>query len=867
MKLEYILLKNVVGIYVGMQKKKMEVNFDTDNMFNLILGDNGSGKSTFLDCINPLSSPSILEGKKGYIEQHYRKGRERFIIRQFYEPKSSGGHSVKKYLMTIDAYGNESELNENGNVTSYKELVELHLGLNQANAQLIRLGMETNNLIKMSPTERKKYISLFTNDTKIYEHLYKKVNGDAILINKLVKSYADKLNELGKIDKVIEKLDKTNEELDVVLDKEIAVQAKRTQLQKEIEDNKLSDKEKDRLTEIKEIYNKVTKTKEKIISQYGDIMEKDSVVISNTLDTVINNIETKESYLNVLKNHIDSSDNEIKRLKDKYYDIELDIEKISMDVDEDLLDEFNKYNKIIKENKSIYDKWNDVFKNISIDSFISIINYYSDTEESVESIKQQMNIDDINNYKYDYDYSKDYMKILNDISIVNSSIMTIEKEISDVKSILNGFQCDNIKCPLLKKFFANGTNVDELLLLKENHEKKLNKLESVKESLYNLNQLNNLYKSIVSYLNQLNENIFKLIDAKSIIKDIKSGNFTSFDSNRVHNLIELHNMYTTYVDANNKLIELESIKIQIDNKNRLNKELESVVKDIENAEKIRKDYIKLIEDTNNEIEKLYDNKESLEYVYKNKKNFDEINSLIIEYNELYDRIKLCSDNNNALLILNEELENVIELKQSLTKDRDKLNYTLKQIKEISHRKQVYEENSKDIDILRKTLSTTNGIPLFFVKSFLKTTRNIANKIMRKAFDGELELGKFKIDEGGKNEFRIPLIKGGNENKDISKASSGERSIAALAISFALIRQSKCGFNILYFDELDGPLDKKKRAKFLNLIDGQVNKLGIEQIFMISHNGLFDDYPVNLLLFKGAKTTSSECKNKDVIFDY
>ena len=40
---------------------------------------------------------------------------------------------------------------------------------------------------------------------------------------------------------------------------------------------------------------------------------------------------------------------------------------------------------------------------------------------------------------------------------------------------------------------------------------------------------------------------------------------------------------------------------------------------------------------------------------------------------------------------------------------------------------------------------------------------------------------------------------------------------------------------MYLDEIDGTLDSKNRDSFINILNKQIDKLGLEQVFVISHN--------------------------------
>ena len=252
----------------------------------------------------------------------------------------------------------------------------------------------------------------------------------------------------------------------------------------------------------------------------------------------------------------------------------------------------------------------------------------------------------------------------------------------------------------------------------------------------------------------------------------------------------------------------------------------------------------------------------MEYLISNKKDFDNLDIIINEYNELIN----IQSKYKEYLLLNVQLKNDLDklniYKKDLSKQRDDLIFKKNYIKDLTKRKKLFEENYNDLNILKDALGPKKGIPLIFVSSYLQKTKDIANEILIDAFDGEIIFDKFDIND---KEFNIPLIKNGERIPDISRASAGERAIGSLALTFALMEQTNTKFNILLLDEFDGPLDKKRKRLFLHLLEKRIKKYGIEQIFIITHNSIFDDYPLNLILFKGADVNTSG--DKEILFEY
>ena len=119
-----------------------------------------------------------------------------------------------------------------------------------------------------------------------------------------------------------------------------------------------------------------------------------------------------------------------------------------------------------------------------------------------------------------------------------------------------------------------------------------------------------------------------------------------------------------------------------------------------------------------------------------------------------------------------------------------------------------------------------------------------NSLLESVYGDDFQIDDFDINA---NEFNIPYIKNGIRISDICYASQGESSFLSVALSFALINQSIKNYNILLLDEIDSTLDIKNRASFLNILERQMGIIDAEQIFLITHNNMFDNYPVDLIL--------------------
>ena len=164
-------------------------------------------------------------------------------------------------------------------------------------------------------------------------------------------------------------------------------------------------------------------------------------------------------------------------------------------------------------------------------------------------------------------------------------------------------------------------------------------------------------------------------------------------------------------------------------------------------------------------------------------------------------------------------------------------------------------------LIEKAVSPKGGIPWIFVRVFLGNVQDTTNELLDIAYEGKFSI-KFLTE---KTEFKIQVIKENTIIDDILDASQGQKDMVSVSLSLALIKQQmNAKYNLMCLDECDAQLDKNNRESFLSIIEKQIETLGIEQVFVISHNDCFDNYPLNLIMLPGA--TAKNMENKTVIFD-
>ena len=147
-----------------------------------------------------------------------------------------------------------------------------------------------------------------------------------------------------------------------------------------------------------------------------------------------------------------------------------------------------------------------------------------------------------------------------------------------------------------------------------------------------------------------------------------------------------------------------------------------------------------------------------------------------------------------------------------------------------------------LNLIIKASSPKNGIPLIYVQSFLNDCVDDINDMLANVLP-DVEVCEFVIND---KEFRIPYSKGGRIIDDVVSASQGERAIISIALSFALMMKSSSKYNIPLLDEVDGPIHNVSRRSLLLIFSQYFKKINAEQAFFITHNDIFEGYPVDII---------------------
>lgn len=848
MKIKKIILKNFSAIENAMNASELAIDFPkTDNKICLIIGPNGSGKTTIMSLLNPFAELGsldvrnalnlILPNKDGYKELHIQNDDDIYIIKHFYTHHKDANHSVKSYITK-----NNEELNPNGNVRSFKEIIKEELGIEPDYLKLIRLGSNVTSMIDLSETERKTFMSKLLDEIGIYLTYYKKVNTDLRQVKEMISHNVDKIHRLGIDDK------KDTKDMIDILKQNMENEQKRygelsgeiSIYKHEIEDIDDPLTLKDRLSASIKKINKMNK----ILEQKDDLESTDAKYYEEQIRKYENNILQEETEINaisiVIQNHLTLLNNLSEQLRGL---------KIQYQKEENI----NKdYEKLAEEHRKI-----SVSIGFSEDNIGDYSPDYSlnDIEKFIVYIKNAQQVLD-KTYEFGQKIIRKIVSLLrenkNVMNYVNSHIMNIDNN-DDTNSIFlqslssrftfdeKKLNCEKTDCEAKKLWIQ----VHNLLQNNEINKKEKHDISFYKDMEYAYQNITQVLTSFADYkllIEKLPENIKKCFLLENIYANMESLK-PIYDEKEINNLLSMITEYNDY-------IELISKRDKIENEMKLFKSHSNIgylSEQIENIEQQIDEYndkvIELKGNISNIKENMISNKNTVEYLYELKETFE-------KYEEISDEVNILSTNYDKY-ITNKKKISELEIEISKCKfNIDSLNTKIqKHLNDLNQYKTLKKEldnfNSKydEMSLIKEALSSNKGMSLYYIKNYLGNTEEITNELLDIAYDGQIYIDDFCITP---SEFTIPFYNRGKRIRDVKYASQGELSFLSIALSFGLASQALSNYNIMLLDEIDGPLDSNNREKFIRILENQIERIGSEQNFLITHNDMFSSYPVDII---------------------
>ena len=857
MKLEYIKLENFSLIQSAMNLSEIELDFRrTTNTINLIIGSNGSGKTALLSNLHPFATLGRLEarddmdlivaGKDGKKTAIFSMDKHEFYIEHFYQYKQGQSRKISSYIKKDGI-----ELNPSGTVTGFLDVVNLEMDIDVNFLKLIRLGGNVTNFIELTHTGRMTFIGKLLTAIEPYMKYNKIIRNRSNELTANLKNAVSKLNKLNvsNISLITEDIKRKQELLDKLkLEKERIIsefnlysgKINVEELYANIDDITRTEY---RLREIESELNKLGKNKfihldigdeDPLTYYYNKLSRLDDR--RNVLTSELSKLSANESVLITQKDSLD------KLVSKAYSSIQLKelneyIEKLKRKID-DYHSKYTSHPEVtLVELTSDVDKINSII--FEIDNILTCddnaINYFC---------KQMLQYNNNLNAVHEFAHNR-MLQLQYEINSLNLNASGFGRKRNTNLIMFIPTKCDCFEaCPYYNAYQNNeskGKSKDVKYL--EYEYSCLEQIDGILSSIHSIRRLLSLRNDkIRSYS----------IDEKSVMLTIRTRDKTNLmDSSKVMALKEHCEEYDEYIKNSDKLREKEH-ELQFMTINRS-----------------KEDIIKSIEKIDEEISSISTSKTK---IFKELKSINDERSLLIEHISDYQNMireasiieKLVSEKSKLLSKINEyHLKDKLRVEYSQEKHNFesnlmRINSQINELEkailekkleessynqltdEINNIKRVYEY----IEYIKEATSSTEGIPLYHVKMYCKSLCNTANEIIRDLYTGDFKLLDFNIEE---NTFTIPYYTKGYTVKDIKDASQAESSVAKIAISFAILSQFMTKYNIILLDEIDGPMHRVNKEKFFSALEGVLDRLNCEQVFLITQSTMFNEYPVNLIV--------------------
>lgn len=877
MRIKSIKLINYIGIYNGMGLNELFINFDNGRHKTVVIrGKNGSGKSTLFSTLHPLpdSNSSLIPGQ--YAEKNIVISDNDIVydITIKHPIKDNGDRATTKaYIEKICPIEGRLQLNPNGNVSSFKEILFSEFSLDPNFVALSQLSGDDRGLADKTPAERKKFVNSIINNLAVYNDMHKTLTKRSSVFKSMMNTLVSKIDNIGDKEKLKltlvsleNRLNNLMNEKDVfisqlatckskikLLDPDGSIQNTYDIIYRELVSvNKELELINDKISSsLHRINLEQNISIEEVMKRYTDI--KDNCL---KLDTTIS---IKETEINTL---LSDRENEAKLLQTKTARlVTLQSEKNYIDIDTEIDNTRAK----IKQYFNILQKVGiSDLDSISRDEFILGLN-------TVREIKDSIDIFNSSNEQHIIVKAIEYINLNSypDIDSIDNQMIEIDNTIEMMREKINKYKalqevslklqfrptnCNIDNCSFIEDSLkASLENPDENLI---KYQSKLDELNNSKLQLFRIKEEYIKLIDCINYLNSLCRNIERssiilnklpisnIFANKQILLDNILNGYSFNEIETLYEFIDYANIIDEYKSEINKLKDLESDykvykskasaldEIMLDI-SELNKKMDDITNKINiNTESIKESKItvakyRTVLTEMDIIISLFNNKKSLETAkFDLGSKFNNIKSSIIEIKE---QIQLIENLESSLNNINKQINPIIE-------DRDRINHGLVLLTEYEQDLEVYKTKYKKTEIIKKYSSPSKGIQTLFMELYMNKTLSMANELLGLMFDGEYVLGQFEINE---TEFRIPCIGSGLTNNDISSMSTSQICMISMILSFVMLQQSSTKYNILKLDEIDGGLDTKNRLQFLHVLEELMLMLNVEQCIMISHNTEMD----------------------------
>ena len=852
---------NIARITSGLGYPDVYINFEElPNPFYLFIGVNGSGKTSILHSIHPFAyntavgdsssnSEFIVEGQDGLKNIVYSVDDDIYDINHHYT-RNGDSISVKSFIAR-----NGEELNPSGTSGTFKEIVYEVFGLDEAYLGLLSLGNTVDNFVEYTGGTRKQLIMKIFQSLGIYSRYYKNASQHEKNTKALLTNVTTKLEKYRGFDEAdtINLITQIECEIDAQAETSRQLAAQTGSLNQKISSNEeFIEEYNNKRTKFLETVDTIDELKRKVNTS------KDIPALQSDLEQLTKKINECSINKGSFELNLKSSLDYIQELNTEINDITETLNKMSTDVDLNELDALiASLDKSLTElevpDDPILDKDGLVKSSIYLDQlkamcadFIADV-YYPDI--IADTAKRYLKDKDLlPKSKKKYDDLVNNLQRGNYIKHANAIMGNGAFKIED-------YECEEAKgCPY-KKFYddyqaAVSKKAGELDrdIAKRQHDMDLAK---------DIVTIGTIVGRLTKFISK-NKEVFDLprevfdpetfVDLYMETREVANTDILTSMIDIAEKQQEKMNLTSQLEDARNKRKNNEALRSNYDS---LQQRRDNVKDKLERSTKSVEYYKQSLPNIETEIKSLTDTKSKIENAISVLKDLEDCRSIVANLKKELASMEEKSAEIDKIQIelssLTKQIEDIDSEIDALRKEKESLNMTLNTVTSLRKEYETIVDQYAEAKIVRDAVSPSKGVPLEHIKKFIKGDLiNMVNELLEMVFHGKLNINPRDVIIN-ESEFTIPYRKNGTKVCDISRASDGERAILGIAFSLSLARLTSNKYNVLLLDEKDTALDVYNRGKYIDIIDAYRKIIKCQQVFNVTHNSMFDNYPVNIIM--------------------
>ena len=906
---------NLCGFLSGLNKKTVDIDltpvYDKDVI--AVLGENGSGKSTFLSLIHPVHTPSdkrtkfIAEGKEGSIIREYvNVDGSRIVTKAIYTPKKDG-HTAKLYFNVISPDGEENELNPSGNVSSYNELLYTYMGVNKDYVSFASYNDLVRGIVDMTDTERKLNVSSLIPNTSRFETAYNIINDKYRDLRTTIRNISQKIAQLSDKDelearvvRLADAVAASRRERDRALKKAAKLEGQLKAMTGGKSADELSRQSKKKYDKVLEIYSSMMadiRTLKNLVYDLGKFDSKDLselIRFANKLCEKIPDLEVKyakaiaedEQYRSSSASYqkqINELENDLTELQASLFSLR------TQDVD-DLKQVRSDLQSRIKR-MEYYDPEHDVYEDMTFEHANTLANQLDLVFRSAQGLSDRYGeifSDYFNGGTLTSSLLENAVSYYDRENALKDELDRLSTEIAEkeqyrkLQYILEKrpANCVDDSCPFIANALQWNLVKPELDRLHEQYQKAqaeyrdaVNKSANAKlAEAFNAEKeaFEELIKQFAPDVDKYTLGKYPLFETVKLLSkgDAKLYYDTLALLKRIAAILSEKSLYLDIVNvqlpkinatielAENSQISRAMIERQIQQKN----DKLSAIRDeciySEMSIGIIADVKKRTADKLEKLKKLREVARSAE------DHSREFSSTEKEYKDLANVVEKISD-------IKEEIEDYKDAVRKCDKEiaeyepaLDKTRYMLRQLGVLKLEEAERTHKFMVVDIMRSIVMPGKGLWKEAIDIYMSEINAIANQVLQSTFGGALMLEPFELTD---KSFIMPYTYNGSTGPDISFASSSQRATVATAISMAIISKMVDKYSTITLDEFDATLSPANKEVITEVLVNSMKILGIGTAYVITHNPEnYEKAAVNTgyILFPGGKISGK--KDKDYV---